>query len=93
MGAQKIEQKSQSKIIFIVHWSYSRCPDDKGFYHFHIDTKEVFECDSMKDFISRLKEVMSKRKISKEEIKSIKIVTGFREIISDNILFKKLNDI
>lgn len=87
------EQRPQSKIIFIVHWSYSRCQDDRGYYYFHIDAKEVFECESMKDFISRLKKVMSERKISKEEIKSIKIITGSREIISDDIFFKKLDDI
>lgn len=90
MDVSKTERSSQNKIIFIVHWSYSRCPDDDGFCYFHINTKEVFECDSMKDFISRLKKVMSERKISKEEIKSIKIVTGAREIISDDILFNKI---
>lgn len=88
-----IPKMTAEKIIFIVHWSYFRYLDEKGSHHFRIDTEEVFKCESMKDFISQLREVMSERKISKKEIKSIKIITGSREIISDDIFFKKLDDV
>lgn len=72
------------KIVFIVHWSYLRYQDEAGLYHFRIDTKEVFECVSTKDFISQLRKVLFERRISKEEIKAIQMATKIRMIITDD---------
>ena len=61
-------------LIFIVHWSYDRyCGIDNKPY-FHIDTEEVFESDSVGNFFKYLRLVMKKRRLGKNEVKSIQLV-------------------